>query len=106
MQSKEVQKSKFSNNGTLSPQKRLNQARADAKRFYGLTLEEAIELRNGYCDICGVHAKKMVIDHIIPKTYRGVLCQQCNVRLGWFEKRKDIIVGYIAYSVKRKAKKR
>ena len=40
MQSKEVQKSKFSNNGTLSPQKRLNQARADAKRFYGLTLED------------------------------------------------------------------
>ena len=52
------------------------------------------------CEICGKKAKKMCIDHAGPakvfnQTYRGVLCQQCNTRLGWFEKHQEIIVSYI-----------
>lgn len=88
-------KSKFANNGTLSPERRLK-ARRDRVRNYGLTLEEADEMRNNFkCEICGVKAKKMVIDHKIPKTFRGVLCQQCNIRLGWFEKNLETITEYI-----------
>jgi len=86
--------SKFANNGTLSPQKKLVQSRYDAKKKYGLTLEKAKELRKTPCEICGINANKMCIDHKIAGTYRGVLCQQCNVRLGWLEKNLDVILKY------------
>ena len=85
---------KFSNNGTLSATKKHNQLSYDARKKYGLSLEEVRYLRNQPCEICGVKAKKMCIDHKIPSTYRGVLCQQCNVRLGWFEKYKETIIDY------------
>jgi hypothetical protein len=85
---------KFANNGTTSPSKRLNQRRHDAKRKYGLTLEKADELRSSACEICGIQAKKMCIDHKIAGTYRGVLCQQCNTRLGWLENNLEVILKY------------
>ena len=85
---------KFINNGTLSAAKRHTQLAYDARKKYGLSLDEVKYLRNQPCEICGVKAKKMCIDHKIPKTYRGVLCQQCNTRLGWFEKYLDIILEY------------
>jgi len=87
--------SKFANNGTTSPAKRLVQKRYDLKKHYGLSIAEADYLRTLPCEICGVQAKKMCIDHKIPKTYRGVLCQQCNTRLGWFEKHQETISKYI-----------
>jgi hypothetical protein len=89
-----LKKSKYANNGTLSPERRLKARRDDAKLKYNLSLEEADSLRTQPCDICGIKATKMCIDHKIPKTYRGVLCQQCNTRLGWFEKYKDTIIDY------------
>lgn len=87
-------KHKFANNGSLPENLRLNQLRYDAKKKYGLTLEKAKELRSQPCDICGKKAKKMCIDHKIPGTYRGILCQQCNTRLGWLEKNCDNILSY------------
>ncbi len=60
----------------------------------GVSQEQARKLRCEPCDICGKKAKKMCIDHKIPGTYRGVLCQQCNTRLGWLEKNLDLILGY------------
>lgn len=92
--------SKFANNGTLSPERKLKARVDDAKRKYGLTLEKADELRSNPCEICGTKAKKMCIDHKIPKTYRGVLCQQCNTRLGWFEKYKETIEEYIKEDIR------
>jgi hypothetical protein len=86
--------SKFANNGSLSPERRLKARRDDARNHYGLSLEEADYLRSQPCEICGELAKKMCIDHKIPKTYRGVLCQQCNTRLGWFEKYREVILDY------------
>src|ERR1700676_2321851 len=61
-----------------------------ARNRYGLTREEQVRLHQQPCDICGKHAKKMCIDHAGPasvydQTYRGVLCMQCNSRLGGFE---------------------
>jgi len=89
--------SKFANNGTLSKAARLKQKRYDLKKNYGLTIEQADQLRTQSCEICGVKAKKMVIDHdhAIKGTYRGVLCQQCNTRLGWFEKNQATIAEYL-----------
>ena len=86
---------KFANNNTLPPNKRLNQLKYDAKKKYGLSLAEVQYLREQPCEICGIRAKKMCIDHKIPSTYRGVLCQQCNTRLGWFEKYREIIDVYV-----------
>jgi len=91
----EKKRSKFANNGTLGPEAKLRQKRYDLKKKYGLSIAEAEYLRSLPCEICGVNAKKMCIDHKIPKTYRGVLCNQCNVRLGWVEKYKDIIDEYV-----------
>ena len=91
---KEMKQIKFANNGTTSLSKRLVQRRYDAKRKYGLTLEKADELRSSVCEICGIQAKKMCIDHKIAGTYRGVLCQQCNTRLGWLEKNLEVILKY------------
>ena len=87
-------KSKYANNGTLSPERRLKARRDDARRHYGLSLDDAEYLRSLPCDICGIKAEKMCIDHKIPRTYRGVLCQQCNTRLGWFERLRDTILDY------------
>ena len=95
MQNRIEMKSKFANNGTTSPAKRLVQKRYDLKSNYGLSIADADYLRaNMACEICGVKAKKMVIDHKIKGTYRGVLCNQCNPRLGWLEKFTDIIMAY------------
>lgn|SRR5579859_1760199 len=66
-----------------------------AKRRYGLTRKEQRVLHEKVCDICGKRAKKMCVDHSVPKTHRGVLCQQCNTRLGWLEKHADVILSYI-----------
>jgi hypothetical protein len=89
-------KSKYANNGTTSPEKRLVQKRYDLKTNYGLSVEDADYLRaNTLCEICGTKAKKMCVDHKIKGTYRGILCHQCNTRLGWFEKNINIILDYI-----------
>ena len=88
-------KKKFANNGTLSPERRLIQLRYDAKKKYGLTREQVLALREQPCEICGVKAKKMCIDHKQPSTFRGVLCQQCNTRLGWFENNFSKIMDYV-----------
>jgi len=89
-----TQRHKFANNNTLPENLRQNQLRYDAKKKYGLSVEEVKYLREQPCEICGVKAKKMCIDHKIPKTYRGVLCQQCNTRLGWLERFCETILEY------------
>jgi len=86
---------KFANNGTLPANLRLNQRRYDAKKKYGITLEKADKLRQENCEICGKKEAKMCIDHKEPQTYRGVLCQQCNTRLGWLEKNLNVILEYL-----------
>ena len=66
-----------------------------ARLRYGLTRERQLELYKHPCEICGRHAKKMCIDHVVPGTYRGVLCQGCNIALGWLERRREIIRLYL-----------
>lgn len=74
---------------------------SDSKRRYGfVSYEEMLRARNRSCMICGKKAKKMCIDHEGPATvfngtYRGILCQQCNTRLGWFERFRKRILRYL-----------
>lgn len=49
------------------------------------------------CAICGEHKSQMHIDHKkgTKGRFRGVLCQSCNNRLGWFENRTEEIWTYL-----------
>lgn len=73
----------------------------DARKRYGFkSYESMCAVRNRPCEICGKLAKKMCMDHHgkaneFDGTYRGVLCQQCNTRLGWFESKRDTILQYL-----------
>jgi hypothetical protein len=72
----------------------------DAKHRYGLTAAQAKRKRRKCCEICGKRPKKMCLDHkgpanVFNQDYRGVLCQQCNTRLGWFERLQKKILKYL-----------
>jgi len=76
----------------------LQEKNSKAKSLYGLSsYAEVCELRKRPCGICGLHRERMHIDHdhLTRKAYRGVLCESCNIRLGWFEKRKQAILSYL-----------
>lgn len=54
------------------------------QRRYGVTHEEAVQLRQSPCEICG-HKGKMVIDHNhTTGARRGILCSPCNSGIGQF----------------------
>lgn len=57
-----------------------------AVRLYGLTWEQATELRaRTHCEICGSEAR-LDIDHDHETgRVRGVLCRRCNLGLGFLE---------------------
>ena len=62
------------------------------ERYYGITLEQfdsMLEAQGGVCAICGSvnhNGRRLDIDHN-HKTgkIRGLLCQACNIRLGFLE---------------------
>ena len=83
------------------------------KYRYGLTLEQAEALYAGGCDICGLHKPIMHIDHehteqrddyqSEPKgEFRGVLCNACNARLGWFERKRAKVLAYLGRAESKK----
>src|SRR5690348_13880764 len=51
------------------------------RKKYGVSLEEASELRARPCEVCG-RSGPNVIDHIVDGSYCGVLCSPCNTALG------------------------
>lgn len=66
---------------------------------YGITEEQynaMFEQQKGCCAICGKHQSqqniRLCIDHD-HKTgrIRGLLCQKCNIGLGWLEKLRDFL---------------
>lgn len=57
-------------------------------RRYGLTREQYDDLTSRYGGICPIcnRERKLVVDHDHRSgIVRGMLCQECNTRLGWFE---------------------
>lgn len=69
------------------------------KRSYGLTAEEAMSLKKQGCALCGTMEGKLNIDHD-HKTgkIRGVLCNPCNLMLGYYEQaeeRRAVILEYL-----------
>ena len=83
--------------------RRRNKKSVDNKRFkrdYGISGDDYLELlaaQNGVCAICGEpetqtkkkHGTKSLLsvdhDHDTKKV-RGLLCADCNLSVGWFEK--------------------
>jgi hypothetical protein len=60
--------------------------------------DEFIEAQNGLCAIClKILPSKRNLDHChATGMIRGVLCNSCNVMLGWYETRRKAIEGYLA----------
>lgn len=60
-------------------------------RQYGMTREQALESKKNGCTICGVREGKMNIDHDHEtNVVRGVLCNPCNIMIGWVERSRRI----------------
>lgn len=87
--------------------------RASALRArYGITMEEydAIQARQmGFCAICKRafgRTRHLVVDHDHSLSgraaVRGLLCQGCNRKLGWYEACKKDIQRYLRYPPARK----
>lgn len=84
---------------------------SDGKRLVerlNITNRELDEYRANHktCDICGkgeyvstgnkTKPNRLSIDHIHGEgKFRGLLCQQCNSKLGWYEKNVDNIKKYL-----------
>ena len=63
----------------------------------GITLEQydaTLKKQNGRCAICQIK-RRLIKDHNhITGKFRGLLCYSCNVRLGWYENRIDVVEKY------------
>ena len=79
---------------------RARERKNNLKYRCGITLEDYERMykkQKGVCLICGKnHGKKLVVDHNhkINKV-RGLICQGCNVKLGWVEAHRKKILNYL-----------
>lgn len=71
------------------------------KYQFGITIEDydnIVKKQNGKCKICGKlpGQRALAVDHNHQTNQiRGLLCIRCNLTLGWFEKHKKEIKGYL-----------
>jgi hypothetical protein len=74
--------------------------RAQVKYKYGLSLEELSEIadfQQGRCAICRLQ-KKLVIDHDhASSSFRGLLCNDCNLILGYCGDDTEVLQRAILY---------
>ncbi|HKR57170.1 MAG TPA: endonuclease domain-containing protein [Gemmatimonadales bacterium] len=68
---------------------------------YGISAKqyhEMLEKQHKRCMVCqAVFQKRPRVDHEHgTRKIRGLLCLQCNSRLGWFETRRERILAYLA----------
>lgn len=77
------------------------------KKKYGITLSQFNEMlaaQNGRCKICGSEkagsiGQNFAVDHCHSTgRVRGLLCINCNARLGWYELYKDKADKYLEKS--------
>ena len=58
-----------------------------------------VEAQAGRCAICRELLVKPQLDHCHTTGFvRGALCNSCNVKLGWFEKRRQAIEVYLSHA--------
>ena len=75
--------------------------KSNLKRLYGLTIEDydgMLIAQNGVCAICkeGPSEFRLAVDHNHETgAIRGLLCNSCNVRLGWFERHNNAVQNYL-----------
>lgn len=75
------------------------------RSLYGIThihYNEMLAKQNGCCEICGIHhtqlIKRLAVDHChTTSKIRGLLCQQCNLLLGYAKDSQDILANAISY---------
>jgi hypothetical protein len=83
---------------------------ADIKHNYGCTIEQYNQMfsdQGGRCVGCGVHQsdmlKRLSIDHCHKTNkIRGLLCNNCNVALGWAQDNVNILMNLANYVEKNK----
>lgn len=75
----------------------------ELKKLYGIDLKDYNKMyqeQNGCCAICGIpqselnHTLHVDHNHKTNKV-RGLLCGNCNTKLGWYEKQKKNIESYL-----------
>ncbi len=76
--------------------------RSMLKRIYGLSLEDydnMVEQQNEVCGICGkVVEGNLLVDHChATRKIRGLLCNNCNLGLGYFRDNLDILASATSY---------
>ena len=76
------------------------------KSKYGLTkidYEDLLKTQNGLCALCSRKPKRLVVDHCHKtQRVRGLLCDQCNIALGFYEQRLEknpLVSGYLGRKV-------
>jgi hypothetical protein len=75
---------------------------ADLKRLYGISVAEYDALlakQGGVCAICRQHSKRrLCVDHChLTGTVRGLLCDRCNLGLGYLKEDQASLVAALAY---------
>lgn len=78
---------------------RLKVRRSRLKLMYGLTPEDYDRLcaeQGGKCKICK-RVERLVVDHKIKGKHRGLLCNRCNVGIGFFKESIPALEGAISY---------
>lgn len=85
----ENQKKRKANRRVKNLHGELEKQRVIRRRYkYGITPDDyaaMLEKQDGHCELCP-STKKLCVDHCHQtKTFRGILCDDCNVGLGRFK---------------------
>jgi hypothetical protein len=82
---------------------KLSDKKYKLKKRYGLTMEQhekMHEIQDGKCAICNEdpYPKKLMVDHCHESSdVRGLLCNTCNLGIGFFKDNKELLQSAINY---------
>ena len=94
-------------NSYLRHREEIVKRRSHLKRRYGIIVaawDQMIVSQSGRCDCCGLDfltadkkgGPHVDHDHVTGKV-RALVCQHCNVAIGWLESRRDTLILAAAY---------
>jgi hypothetical protein len=67
------------------------------KKRYGITPEQAAEMKKNGCEMCGTHNNLHIDHNHTTGKVRGILCTNCNRGLGHFKDSPDLLQKAIQY---------